>query len=381
MPPKSKKRKVESSQQEKGKSGSSSKIPCDLARLGAQEVASNAQKGLLPLPAELKLEIFDNFLIIGPFTETPGNDYPVLPIAYLERTDTLRALSQVCVAYRREFLPVLWETFNACCAARPSSGSNPNNFFKHIGETLLLKSKGVSVNPTLGAFIRTANIVLTRYQTETVIPKFSKSLRKLPNLHTLHVLHAHTQMTTAIKTGFEGVELPSIRTLIIPGYCHEILQRCPNVTIVWCIRDDGSKLITVIAKHCKAVEEMRGFSGEESIMKRIAKAAPNLRVFDMWDHTYEAVLERLPSFKKFNTLIVKTPQAPDSDTIHVNRWGVQTKPSPPRPDLQKCISDAKARFKKLPPTNERRRIRIFHQDTTAKKGFRSLGQYREVDLE
>jgi hypothetical protein len=81
----------------------------------------------------------------------------------------------------------------------------------------------------------------------------------MPNLQTLHVLHAHTQMTSQIKAGFEGITLPAVRNLIIPGYCHELLKRCPEARSVRCTREDGSKLVTVIKKSCTKVEEMRGF--------------------------------------------------------------------------------------------------------------------------
>jgi hypothetical protein len=110
-------------------------------------------------------------------------------------------------------------------------------------------------------------MVLTRYQTNVIIPKFFLSLSSLQNLHTLQVLHAHTQMTTAIKDGLQGVVFHRIRTLIIPGHCHEILKCCPQVTKVWCNRSDGSKLVTVIAKYCKEVQEMRGFSADEKLVK------------------------------------------------------------------------------------------------------------------
>ena len=66
-------------------------------------------------------------------------------------------------------------------------------------------------------------------------------------------------MTTVIKEGFRGVVLPGIRTLIIPGHCHEILKCCPQVTSVWCNSGDGSKLATVILRFCREVQEMRGF--------------------------------------------------------------------------------------------------------------------------
>jgi Zn-finger nucleic acid-binding protein len=70
-------------------------------------------------------------------------------------------------------------------------------------------------------------------------------------------------MTTAIKEGFQGVVLPRIRTLIIPEHGHEILKCCPKVTKVWCNRGDGNRLVTVIGKYCKEVQEMRGFSGRD----------------------------------------------------------------------------------------------------------------------
>ena len=82
------------------------------------------------------------------------------------------------------------------------------------------------------------------------------------------------KMTTALKNGFERVTLSNIKTLVIPGYCHEILKRCPRVTTVWCTRDDGSKLISVIEKHCKEVEDMRGFSVEERLIKSLFKFGP-----------------------------------------------------------------------------------------------------------
>jgi hypothetical protein len=70
-----------------------------------------------------------------------------------------------------------------------------------------------------------------------------------------------------MKYGLYGVQLPRIRTLIIPGHCHEILKRCPEVTTVWCNRGGGSNLVTFISKYCKKVEEMRGFSTDENLVK------------------------------------------------------------------------------------------------------------------
>jgi hypothetical protein len=77
-------------------------------------------------------------------------------------------------------------------------------------------------------------------------------------------------MTTAIKDAFQNIVLPHVRTVIVPGYGHELLKCCPEVRSVYCIRDDGSKLVSVIVKNCKYVEEMRGFYTDEKIMKRMS---------------------------------------------------------------------------------------------------------------
>ena len=108
---------------------------------------------------------------------------------------------------------------------------------------------------------------MTRYKSATIIPKFASLLTRLPNLHTLHILHAHTQISKALKEGFSGKCLPQIRNVVVPGYCHEILKCCPGIKSVWCIREDGRKLISVIAKDCKEVEELRGFRPDESMIK------------------------------------------------------------------------------------------------------------------
>lgn len=114
---------------------------------------------------------------------------------------------------------------------------------------------------------RTANVVLTRYKAINTIPKFRTLLKSLENLHTLYLLHTHTQLGKYLKQTFEdGVIFPSIRTLAIQSYCHHILRCCPNVTSLWCVRDDGKKLLSTIQKYCKKIEEIRGFGGDEKFI-------------------------------------------------------------------------------------------------------------------
>jgi hypothetical protein len=114
------------------------------------EDPSNADRALLLLPSELQSEILDNFLPVVAQTQV-SHDTPVLQKRYLERTDVLRALSQVCVSYRRHFLPLLWQILNLCCGAR--SGRD-DEFFKFVGGTLMRKCNGLSQNSELSSFIR-----------------------------------------------------------------------------------------------------------------------------------------------------------------------------------------------------------------------------------
>ena len=51
---------------------------------------------------ELTTEVLDYFPAIGPYTT--AHLEPVLPEIFLVRIDVLRALSQVCIDYRRAFL-------------------------------------------------------------------------------------------------------------------------------------------------------------------------------------------------------------------------------------------------------------------------------------
>ena len=119
-----------------------SHVSVDPAYEGSLEVISNADKGILALPLELRDEILAHYQKIDFLTRTP-HDNPILPEEYLEYTDALRALSQVSVAYRQVFMPLLWETVNVCFSVR---GANTNSFFKHVGEALARKCDGLKAN-------------------------------------------------------------------------------------------------------------------------------------------------------------------------------------------------------------------------------------------
>ena len=64
----------------------------------------------------------------------------------------------------------------------------------------------------------------------TIVPPFVRCLESLPNLHTLEIEweDGHT-MTTSLKNALEHLELPQIRTLILPVGAYPLLRRCGNV--------------------------------------------------------------------------------------------------------------------------------------------------------
>lgn len=111
-------------------------------------------------------------------------------------------------------------------------------------------------------------MTLTRRTVDKVLPAFVKCLEHLPNLHTLQFLHVHSQMTTMLKTHFEGHTFPQVRTIILPSCAHNILRSCPELTSVTCNEDDGGKLIAPIGACCKKVETLVNIRPSAAIIKR-----------------------------------------------------------------------------------------------------------------
>ena len=87
--------------------------PKSLVEWGEKADASNSERGLLSLPVELTTEILDYFPTIGPYTASCSyNASTVLLAIFLVRIRILRALSQVCIDYRRGFLPLVWDSLD-----------------------------------------------------------------------------------------------------------------------------------------------------------------------------------------------------------------------------------------------------------------------------
>ena len=127
----------------------------NLVEWGEKADASNLERGLLTLPVELTTEILDYFPIIVPYTAAHFHDLghhfndPVLPEVYIVRIDILRALSQVCIDYRRAFLPLLWDSLNLCFLRRFDAP-----FYEYVNKAIIRNCDGLSTNPNLASYIR-----------------------------------------------------------------------------------------------------------------------------------------------------------------------------------------------------------------------------------
>ncbi|CAE6398930.1 unnamed protein product [Rhizoctonia solani] len=228
----------------------------------------NSSRGFLALPNELISQIISYFpeiktahILMNPTFignwENPEN--------YFERFNVLRALSQLCRLSRIIYLPLLWERFQVCLATDPDG-----QWFRSIGLAIERKSKGMLESPHLWPYVRVVTVSLSRFQTSKVLPPFVALLGVLPNVHTLEVPHAHSQITKALKAAFGGNVFSSIQKIILPTCAHEILRCCPEVREVTCNEDDGGRLVSALVHHgCRKLEVLRGVCAGPTLMKRM----------------------------------------------------------------------------------------------------------------
>ncbi|TFK69229.1 hypothetical protein BDN72DRAFT_840707 [Pluteus cervinus] len=311
MPPRAKKQKKNATDEPSSGTSTSkkgkAKVTPEASTSNASTVASTSA-GLLKRVDikqtakifELSIEVFMEILSYFPASPIPTRvSMALLPPSSTERTEILRALSQTCQSFRDIFLDMLWQRVEVCTVkvAFAKTGMSGKSYmvagedpagawYIAISDLLLTICKGLVANPSYAPRVQIFNAAITRCNSEAVLGSLVRCLKSLPNLHTLQIYRAHTQMTTHFKITFEGHLLPQIRTIILPTYAHNVLRCCPNVTTVVCNGGDGSQLISAIQKVCKKIEVMDGFPlGDTRLVKRIPKAAPTLRILRMYGRT------------------------------------------------------------------------------------------------
>ncbi|KAF8063486.1 hypothetical protein FPV67DRAFT_247068 [Lyophyllum atratum] len=286
---------------------------------------------IFAVPPEIWLEIL-SFL---PSVQIPTrriSHSPLLPSSTLARQEALRALSQTCRVFRDKFLSVLWDRFEVCATlgqvetpawrdkGLPSEDLNRNfdlsgAWYKDIAEALETKSKGLQQSLEHAKLVHKVSVALTRCNAPTALGAFVRCLHALPNLHTLQILRAHTQMTGHLKSAFDGHSFPAIQTIVLPSHAHNVLRCCPEVKTVVCNYDDGSKLVSAIAKGCKKVQRLEGFRPDEKMMKRIVKAAPNLQEIKFGSLVNAKTLGMLSSLKNIRSIELITLQTSPENIV------------------------------------------------------------------
>jgi hypothetical protein len=118
----------------------------------------NTGSTLFELPLELILEILSYFdslpLITSKHHYSLLNIDPTITRRYLERTNTLRALSQTCRSWRTLFFPLLWERLEPCLMHFDSG----KRYSESNADSLIRKSALVCENPEIASHVRCVQI-------------------------------------------------------------------------------------------------------------------------------------------------------------------------------------------------------------------------------
>ena len=112
-------------------------------------------RGLPTFPVELLLEILS--YISDVTIPIPNETAKPLPPEYLERTTTLRTLSQVCRSLREVALPALWEKIEAWATTSETSDSlyKRTRWQKGLATDLIAQLETVTIRaPCLASYVR-----------------------------------------------------------------------------------------------------------------------------------------------------------------------------------------------------------------------------------
>ncbi|KAL4250030.1 hypothetical protein ABKN59_005951 [Abortiporus biennis] len=212
---------------------------------------SQTSKGLLSLPVEL----FDQILSDYPRAEEKHiiANKTTLDRKFAVHAKVLRALSQTCKSLRYV-----------------------QNAFLDFGSK---SNSGLMAAPEIASLVKivTVTFLLSRCPSPySTVFLFVRCLRKLPNLHTLHVLYAHSQTTTALKDAFEPTKLPQIRTLILPNHAHDIIRSCSQARTITCNEGDGERFLNAIDDACPNIRSLRNIDDNEALLTWLPKSIPTL---------------------------------------------------------------------------------------------------------
>ena len=158
------------------------------------------------------------------------------------RVEFLLPLSMTCRMMRLRLLPWIWE----CVEVFSDDWTG--------GEGLMRRPRAIvgalRADPGLGESVKYFHFpschgpglicILWRFLTthltyEFTAPLFVECLGSLPNLHTLEIPWVDMRIASPLENALKRVELPQIKTLIIPPATHPLLRHCHGVEDFVCV--------------------------------------------------------------------------------------------------------------------------------------------------
>ena len=217
-------------------------------------------RGLPAMPVELLLEIVSHSSTRAAAPIPNKIPRPLSP-KYLERTITLRTLSQLCRSLRDTLLPALWErieawtttTLYAACKLRIGKLQCD----KEMATDLIARLEMVTIrvpslasyvryvmrnmiNLSLQSFHRIVNVLITCYSTDTVPSELARCMALMENLHTVQILSHHhfvhlpgrrgqIAVSKLLEDAFAGYRFPSVRRIVLSPWESALLPCFPEV--------------------------------------------------------------------------------------------------------------------------------------------------------
>ena len=162
------------------------------------------------------------------------------------RVQVLRSLSMTCGTMRLRLLPWVWErlwmpppygrdtqaTFGGILSS--FEGASRASTFLAPSVRYLCALLYVLGSVLINVLQRFMKLHLDRF----ALPLFVECLQSLPNLYTLEVGWVQSFTAALLENALKGVELPQIKTLVVPPPAYPLLQHCCNVEDIVCVASD-----------------------------------------------------------------------------------------------------------------------------------------------
>ncbi|KAJ7725608.1 hypothetical protein B0H14DRAFT_3620538 [Mycena olivaceomarginata] len=121
------------------------------------------------------------------------------------------------------------------------------------------------------------SVSVPTHRSTKIAPVLAQCLQSLPNLHTLHVPYVEGKLGKTFTAAFKNIQLPTVKTIILPCYAHAILGATPNVRDVSCNRELSETLFDTLVRRCRKVERIQGFRLTSEKLNKLSESSLKLR--------------------------------------------------------------------------------------------------------